>query len=246
MRTTFVIALLAIPLLAFGQKNHSIDFIGSVDYTFRTLQTLDESYNTVITVRNEEEKANIQWRSGFNYNQRISERFYFKSGLRLAVLGYKAKEKQDLIFASDFESNFVFNVDTSYFFTPSPSQIEISSENWFIELPVVFRYEFSKKKFTPFVETGFGVTYLLFRRSIIERNETREVNIINTGDLPAALNRIQMEATLAFGANYKLNNSLQLFAQPTFRYHLTPFWDGEIKERLWSAGLEVGLRKWFN
>ena len=47
---------------------------------------------------------------------------------------------------------------------------------------------------------------------------------------------------ISVGANYKLNDDWQLFAQPTFRYHPTFGSFGRVKENFWNAGIEAGVR----
>ena len=68
--------------------------------------------------------------------------------------------------------------------------------------------------------------------------QDKKMNINNDG-----FNKLQLVGSVSFGANFKLNDRVQLFGQPIFRYHLTQLQNGIVSEFLYNAGIEIGVRK---
>ncbi|MEM9820455.1 MAG: hypothetical protein AAF985_05265 [Bacteroidota bacterium] len=91
MKTSLLLSLAMLwPFLGFGQFQQSIDFIGSIDYSYRQVRStrsgprISEILEQIVG-----ETGKMNWRLGVNFNQRIKNNFYFKTGLRLASVGYK-------------------------------------------------------------------------------------------------------------------------------------------------------------
>lgn len=234
-----ILLFLALPFLIVAQSNSSVDFIGSVDYTYRYFKA-DENFDDSIRKK---EKGNLNWRLGFNYNQRLSERLFLKTGLRLMSLGYHREYNfGELRWGTqhDGEGNFDPNISPDESFPNT----KVSTNYVFLEVPLVLRYEFTTKKITPYIEAGFGSAYVLQIRNTTSQEGERKSN--TTSEFGENFNRFQLEGIISFGVNYNLNANWQLFTQPTFRYHLTELTDFYYKEHLWSAGLELGVRRGLN
>ncbi|MFK7807905.1 MAG: outer membrane beta-barrel protein [Saprospiraceae bacterium] len=247
MKTLQLFILLSFPFFAIGQSNSSIDVIGSLDYTYRTINGSGLIADIVKDSR-DVEKGRLNWRAGFNYNQRLTDKLILKTGLRMAALGYKDKRDSEDFYTLRWGTQHNGNgeYDITY---PSGEDIEFfetKTNHFFLEIPIVLRYEFSNNKFSPYVEAGFGAMYYLFQRHVATVNGDKTVTTMPSSDDRLSANSFQIESIIAVGANYNLNENLQFFGQPTFRYHLNSLWDTDVKERLWSAGLEIGLRKFLN
>ena len=232
------VLLLFLATTAFSQFQSSIDFIGSIDYSYRALSTSTTILGINNTFENRErtETGKLNWRVGFNYNKKIAERLYLKSGVRLASVGFKG-EKKDIRWASQHDGMGGFIPDPTV-----ASEIQFIPDFLFLELPLVGRFEFANKKITPFVELGFSPTIYLKTRTEIITDLSEEL-ISSKED---SFNNLHLVGSLSAGINYNLTEQLQLFGQPIFRYHFTKSENTPIEERLFSVGLEMGIRKKIN
>lgn len=221
---------------AISQKNQSIDFVSGMNITYRYLSSNPGNPNTpvIIKTRNKRERPNFNWTIGFNYNKNLGENYVFKSGIRLSKLGYNIKiQKESLLWPSQISNPNDEGEDIG--------DIKLYYNYLYAEIPVAIRYEGSKKRFTPYIEVGFTPMWLLQNsRHFITDSMT---NVSFGPPNNAKFNRIQIAAILSFGYNYQFNETIQIFAQPTIRYHLTKLVDAPISEFLYSSGLEFGVRK---
>ena len=238
---TFAVLILLIPVFGFSQINSSIDFIAGADYSYRHLNTSSEDAIIVgiMDSRNERETAKLNWRVGFNYNKRLTSKLFVKAGLRWASLGYSKQKRTGLTWGSEFDGMGGYTPDPNL-----PHEIQLIHDYWFIELPIAGRFEFSAKKFTPFVEAGIAPSLYLTTRT---RQKTDIGNSVeyNNGEAHN-FNTLHLVSIISFGANYALNNNFQLFGQPTFRYHFTKLADAPIGEYLFNIGIELGIRRTLN
>lgn len=225
------------PFWGWSQFNRSIDVMGSLDYGYRTISTDAEEAITKLIVdkRNEKELPKLNWRIGVNFNQRLSNKFVLKTGLHLANDGYTTKKK-DLIYGSEFDEFGNYTPDPSL-----PRKSHFVYNYWFAEIPLVGRFELNQKKFAPFVEAGILPSVYLTSRVRTVVDDESSTNFIDETDI--GYNRLHLSGNVAIGVNYSPNENIQLFGQPSLRYHFTSLVDAPIKEHLYSFGLELGLRK---
>lgn len=224
-----VLVLFCLPFLSKAQFNSSIDFTAGLNYGHRTLS---DEISIVEEVRNDREIGRVTWHAGFNYNKKISEKFYFKTGLRIAKKGYKSK-KEELRFGSQI----IIELNGG---EAMANDVIQSFYNFnYLEVPLMVRYEFSNKKITPYVEAGFSGGYLLGNKSILKVNGEE---ISSNGN--EVVKDFQLTGDIAFGINYTISETLQLYTQPHFNYHLSNLVKiDNVSEHLYAVGLEFGLRK---
>ena len=224
------------PVLSFCQFNSSIDLAGGLDYSYRHLSTseTDEIYRTIFEIR-QQEQAKTGVRFGFNYNKRLAKNLVFKTGLRYASKGYKSEKKGGLRYESEYATG-VYVLDPSLV-----HEYQYVYNYWFLELPLAVRFELSKKKFSPYIETGLSPSLYL------TNNVTRKTNVgsqtMFNGTAEKDFNKIHLAGFLAVGANYTIKDKLQFFAQPNFTYHLTQLRNSSIHEYLYNFGIEIGVRR---
>lgn len=221
-----VILVFLIQVAGFTQMNSSWDIIAGVDYSYRYLSATESGPQSVVKVRNEIESGKLNWRLGFNFNKRITVNTFFKTGLRLASVGYVYK-KEDLTWGPN---------------EPEPiNTVRISDDFWFIEIPLVVRFENAKNKFSPFLEIGISPSVYL--STLVSTKYDSEKTIgFRRGVQFHEINNFHLVSTFAFGANYNYSEKVQFFAQPTLRFHLTRLVKAPVNAYLYNAGLEMGVR----
>ncbi|MGD1846111.1 MAG: hypothetical protein ACFB10_12025 [Salibacteraceae bacterium] len=225
--------LFLLSCIGWSQSNQSLDFIGSIDYGYRALRTpdTDESFSQLVKNRDSYEIGKVNWRVGFNFNQRLGSKLFFKTGLRLANGGYGTKE--------------LTTATTTLPNASLPNKYKINYNYWFAEIPLALRFEINQKKFSPFIEAGVAPSVYLVNRNRIFRNGEASTEFVDQEAI-YGFNRLHWVGTLSFGANYNLNEKFQFFGQPTFRYHFTKVADAPIREYHYNFGLELGVRKRFS
>lgn len=226
--------------VAVAQNSTSFDFVGSIDYAFRTLKTSssDQAVLDMLNIRADKETPKVSWNVGFNYNRRLAPAFVLKSGLRLASIGYFVEKNADLRWASEYNSQGVWVLDPTL-----PHEIRFSKDYWLIEMPIVGRLELGKRRWAPFIELGLAPSVYLTTRTTTRTDLDTNSNFQRSR---SNLNQFQLAGIVSGGINYSINHNIQVFGQPTVRYYLTRLTTGPIQEHLYSYGLEVGIRKWFN
>jgi hypothetical protein len=161
---------------------------------------------------------------------------YFKLGLRGVNIRYETEKILEFVYGSEIEAGLA--IGTGPIFDPTlPHEFQFFYDYWFLEVPIVGRYEFSESRWSPFVEVGLSPN-LYLRGKEIQQTDLGETNF-EAGNI----NKMQLVGSVSFGVNYAATENLQVFAQPIFRYHLTKTTDLGSEEHLYNAGLEIGMRK---
>ncbi|MEZ4951675.1 MAG: outer membrane beta-barrel protein [Saprospiraceae bacterium] len=224
----------------FSQSNQSLDIITGIDLSFRYLNQEGDGQQVqnVLEGRNEGETPKLNWRFGFNYNLKVSQKLFIKSGLRLASVGYNGKKLTGLKWGSEYDGMGGWIHDPSL-----PHEIQFKYDYWFLEIPVALRYEIKESKWSPYFELGIAPSFYLGELVTKKTDIGKEVEF--TDNSIYDYQKIHLVGLIAFGVNYNLSQKLQLFGQPTFRYHFAKLFEAPIEEYLYNGGLEIGLRRRF-
>ena len=238
MRAIFFPALfLLLPLFCFSQAKSSIDILGGIEYSHRLLiYSKSDIVESALADLHKGESGKLNWRAGFNYNRRLHKKFYLKTGLRIASVGFKGADESDLRWGSQHDGMGGFD--------PNPDlvpQVQYAYDYLFLEVPIIGRIEFNEKKLAPFLELGVSPHMYLSKNVRAVANSSEPFGIL-TG--PSNLQFLHLVGSISFGCNYSLNEKIQFFAQPVFRMHLNAL-DQRVFH-LVSGGLEVGLRRKLN
>ena len=159
----------------------------------------------------------------------------------MANLGYKRVVADNLRWGSEFDP-------TTGTFVPDPNlphSLTVVHSYWFVEIPVLARYQFNQNKVSPYVEMGFSPNIYITSSSKINTDTGDNVEF-NDDTVTSDFNRLNFSGTIAFGLNYQAGARTQLFFQPVFRYHFTRLADAPLKEYLYNYGAELGVRKQLN
>lgn len=232
MKTEAILIVFFLPLFGYSQTN-SIDLIGSLDLTYRALITQEFIGDNIIEER-QDEVPKLNWRAGFNFNQQLFEKWFLKTGLQLASVGYRSAKK---------ELRFGDQHDGSGGFDETSTRIQqLTIDYLFLEIPLMLRYEWQREKWAPFVEGGISTSYYLVTRltTSIDNDDTTRLDNQSDAAIP-----IYFVANASFGMNYNISEQWQAFGQSIFRFHLNPISKEVIKEYLYGLGLEMGVRRKF-
>jgi len=239
MRLKYLTILMLFPFLGISQINSSIDLISGVEYSYRVLYPSGGgSFGKMFIEVRKGEQSKFNYRYGLNYNRRLSDKFHLRTGIRFLQGGYKSKKITDLRWGSE-------NSGGAWVQDPNlPHEIQFIYNFLFLELPIVARWERKGEKFNLFLETGLAPTLYL-------TTKTRQITDLDAGEFETmfneSLSQLQVVGLVSVGANYNLNKSIQLFAQPILRGHLTQqVYNVGIKEHLINMGIEFGLRRKIN
>lgn len=239
MRYPVLFTFVLLSTIVFGQtKDMSIDFIGSLDYAGFTEQSTMFTNGSGDIIPNTGQKGIYTYRVGANFNFRIFEKVMFKTGFRYANLGDNFY-MNDLRWPSQVGGNG-FDPDPSL-----PTYINLITKHSYIEVPLIMRYEINNKKFSPFIEFGLAPHLYINSRSISKTNLGSNSQIINYPEFTTGFNELQLAAVVSFGANYNMSEAIQVFLQPTLRYHINKIIDNPNAFRYYSVGIEFGVRKMF-
>ena len=119
------LSLFLFPLFTYSQLNSSLDLIGGIEYGYRNLSS--SSVPVVVSVRDDIEIGKINFRIGFNYNKRLSEKIFFKTGLRFAISGYKNRENELRFGDQQIGGAFEPSIPSCLLYTsPSPRDATLS------------------------------------------------------------------------------------------------------------------------
>ncbi|GAB1397823.1 hypothetical protein MASR1M65_26030 [Saprospiraceae bacterium] len=182
-----------------------------------------------------DEIGKFNYRFGLNYTFQISNRIVLEVGARYASIGYQTA-KMDIQWGSEHNGNGGYEPDPNL-----PHNFRNSSDYRFIEFPLSAKYILKKGKFTPYIAAGISPNVYLNTRSVTIIEAKTEISVSKTHNI----NKLNLSAHAGFGIDYQLNKSLEIYMQPSFRYYLKSISSGPIKEYLYSAGIELGIRKQF-
>ncbi len=219
-----------------GQKDMSIDIVGSFDYSGASNYDFISGINlNSISIKSSKTSIINTNRFGVNFSFRIYENMMFKTGIRLAELGSK--------FNAEYSHTSQCYVPGELVREREFLQYEEEFSNNFIEIPLILRYEYSKKRLSPYFEVGISPHfYMNSKRSY--RTVNNNGFSYNIDEVTTGFSKLQLVFVFSAGMNYNISQSLTAFAQPTIRRHLNSIQinpDG-TKARFYSMGLEYGVR----
>ena len=188
MKNAFLLfCFLLSPFLLISQFDASIDIVGSYDFKNET------AYGFGFRVF--EGNTRKSFRYGGNFNFRVFDQGHFKTGIRYVKQAFKVKET-------------VF---------PEGSSLHDYVDEYYLEVPLVCRYNFSKRKFTFYTEVGISPHFYLKGKLV-----TQTISGYTSTDYdPSYLKdrRVRMGYIMGVGINYLISEKMQIFAQPTYRYY---------------------------
>ena len=122
-------------------------------------------------------------------------------------------------------------------------------DEYYIEVPLLFRYEFSKRKFSLYAEVGISPHFILKSKYVQQISldhtttdyEGQSINGINFPYLKDR--RVHLGYIIGIGFNYLFSQKMQLFFQPTYRYYPLIGDPSVIINGTKNFGVEFGVRR---
>ena len=218
---------------SYGQLSNSFDVVFGVDQSYRTIN--GDGVRGILNLA-EVEEAKSNWRLGVNFRATLTNNTYLKFGARLSSLGYKVPDN-----SMKYRWNY-FHEGLQYFDNIDPSQeiLTFLVDHRFIELPISYGIAKSINKFSFYAEIGVSSNFYLHTRT----EEISGSQSTLTSQVNPSVRHLHLSGIIAVGAAYEFCEHFSIFAQPSFRHHLTRLAQvGFVNEYLYSYGIEIGLRK---
>jgi len=233
MKQLLILATTLVSLTVLGQDTNPtqkilIGFNFSPDFSSRTLKNNDGSSSSglVIKSRNGNEIARFGYTTGLNVCFNFSQLVGFETGIQFSNKGYKTKV-QDLVY---FPPN-----------TGLPTKWKNVYAYQYLGIPLKAKFSFGKGKIRFLSGIGLMTNFLLN----VKQSGTYEYADGKTEkksqSSKSGFKNVDISPVVSVGIDYKLNNKIHLFAEPTFRYGIIRTKDAPVTENLWSAGLNIGF-----
>lgn len=199
-KTTLI--FLFFPTLLFAQKT-DLSFSGGIIYTAYKFEGTQFYPNTALLFPWSGRHARVNPLFGVEVIHAFAAHWQIKTGLRLYVTGYT--QETDLMWPSEF---------TPAGYAPSLPNERLSVNHLFLEIPLLVRYRFAEKTWTPYAEAGISTNYYL-TTGVNERIEGNEKTFQEKND---AVNPVNLALQGAAGIQYRLAERHRFFLQSTLRY----------------------------
>lgn len=223
-RITFSLLLaMLFPAFSFSQYLTSLDFISSVDYNENAHRLVE--FREPISRGSISSRSTFNYRIGANFNARLYDAVYLKTGIRYSEMGLRNMEYVD-----------EFNTFWDPSVVGSSNFVHISYYLRFIEIPIALRYQLGKGPLSFFFEGGLSSNIYINSQQIFTTKDYSETTNYRDG-----VSRINYAIIFSVGINYSFSQKHQFFFQPigrAFRKRL----DGRSTNKPTSLGLEIGFR----
>lgn len=233
MKQLLIIALFCASISLQAQNKNPkpktlIGFSFSPDYSFRSLKNTsgNNALNPLVDSRNKIEIPKFGYTTGLNACFNLSQFISIETGILFSNRGYSTK-KQELVYA-----------------TPEPNPISKAQFNYtyqYISIPVKAKFSFGKQNLRLIAGMGLQANLLLTTKEISKFEYATGVKSRSSSSSTAGFNKVDISPLVSLGVDAKLNNKMNLFIEPTFRYGIIKTKDAPIKENLWNVGLNLGV-----
>lgn len=197
----------------------------SPDICFRTLKNNDGSLmsNIVMKMNNENETVKVGYTTGLNVGFNINKNIGIETGIQYSNKGYQTKFNH-LIFGQSDAS------------TPNKSKFVYNFH--YIDIPIKANFTIGKKSVRLF--TSIGVSTNIFIKEI-QTSVLVYTDHTNKKTSPTIFDykSVNISPTISVGIDYKINSSMNLRVEPTFRYGVLKIIDAPVTGYLYSGGLNI-------
>ncbi|MEL6655626.1 MAG: hypothetical protein AAFR36_04235 [Bacteroidota bacterium] len=217
--------LLSLCLCVFAQKQQGLSLVTGIDYLERSSQILSTAF---------EEAPHLHFRLGVDYDRKLSETWWIKTGLRLTHFRFDSGDQNNLVYEQTIPEDFGgggLMFEAGEF----ADGVRLRNTDYFVEIPLLARFHPANAEHF-YLEGGAAFNLYLTTYSSLEIGDEQET--LWERDRSGAIDRLLPSVRLSAGWQWPLANGNHLFLQPTFRYF---FPEGE-NLNIFSGGLEIGYR----
>lgn len=242
LQLSLIVFLLLITFSSQAQRRNlkyksSVDFVLGYDYSIRMLNEniVDEEAVEMIANRKRNENPKDAIRIGFNFNYNLSEALYIKTGLRYTNPGFKTSP----VYPFDPEVNDVntfTKTPVTRFDTIVGNSLKFNYN--FIEIPLVFRYDYSVQFCRAYIEGGMSGNFYSGTR--VKRVFTDER--IDRTTVKEDFRNFNWAAHFSVGADLLVEDEYSIFLQFNTKLFFNDIRNELIEERLVSVGFATGFR----
>lgn len=174
------------------------------------------------------QSAKFAYTAGFNISYKLNEIFSIMSGLLFSDRGYK--------------ENLYIPVNNPNL----PSNIKLTYNNHFIEIPINAEYSICKiQHLNLFISGGISLNYLFYSTTIsdnyYDNGNTTHIRQVDTLSGIGFNERFEIGGNIGFGLKYNLKNNLFLCFEPDYRFYIAPFSNSVSTSMLNTVGINLGI-----
>ncbi len=233
-----------------------IEVYGSPDYTMRSFSN-PANLNGYIAQRRTTEDNRNGFSAGVRITKNIGEKTLIKAGVnysqineRLRIINANEKQITQIITIRTViraPGDTLFIRDTTYFEQNGTRYRTTYNRYRFIDLPIIFSYEFGNPEILAFAVNAGPV----FNITSFYRGEVLDTTLapvkISTAKGNGANNwrsNIGIGIFASFAVYKRVNDRLQIFAEPYFRYNFKPVTQNAniVNQRYSTSGMQLGIR----
>ena len=213
------------------KSTFSFGISGSVDYGYRILTNTDgnESSDVVMSLRNDREISKPGYTVGLGIRLDPEKRVGFELGAQYSLKGFKIK-KQELFWPNPGPAD--------------PTHFQNIYLHHYLEIPLRLLISLNQKKKNITGGIGFIPQWSLGDSQIFIKEFSSGEKERMKGPIEAyEYRKFNLAPNLSISFTQRLSSSLFFNIEPEFKIQLFNTTNTPVTERLWSAGVRLGLYK---
>lgn len=233
-----------------------IDFYLSPDYAKKSLTGNKQDY---INSRYNSESALLSYSGGIIAGYKFNKEFLIKGGMNFTSINEKfhivikdVKNTQtiitiDTIWKSD--GTYDISRDTTIKEIYGKEDIQKINRYSMIDIPVIFGYQFKYNNLNLGINAGVVLNILSFHKGTMLNMNGEVETFDGHTDNPNIFNKnLGVSIYTSAYIGYRLNENIELFAEPKFRYFIKPFTNNNysLTQKFSKFGISFGPRFFIN
>ena len=227
---------------AAGNKKY-VEVYAGPDYAFRNLT--DTANSTYLQKRKESTTFTSAFSAGVRYTKVFNNGMSFRTGINYSQINEKFKFAEANIIQKIYIINS--NGDTTGSYTATGTRYKTTYNKFrTLDIPLTIGYELGNGRLHANFNAGVIVNLYSWQQGDVLDTSYKPVNI-TTGKTASPY---QFKSNIGIGflgavsVYYKLTDKWHIFAEPYFRYNLSPVSKSELtfKQKYHTAGIRLGVR----
>jgi len=233
MKYLILVIATCLTLPALSQQKLAIELSSLNFLSYRHIDASDPALPPDFTENWNQEKWALRTGAGLYFNIGLTNTLRLKSGLRWMTKGYNSP-KLTLKWGLDAKEG-VWDPNDN----PTTGSVQMKYYFSFAEIPVGIQYRLGSKGKWQLNTLFLAIPSIYIRSNNVQHfNSDKQSNRFRD----KYIRDLHFAVQAAVGIDYSFTDKVQLFAQPSFYYNVTDMLDAVIKQYLYGAGLEAGVR----